>query len=81
MNLDTKRQTLSQMVDEVYDITEKMGWLKSELIYDDLSPVQEVDLLHRLKAEYIKLVIELNQFTESDFDFLIKAATAEMERP
>lgn len=81
MNLDTKRQTLSQMVDEVYDITEKMGWLKSELIYDDLSPVQEVDLLHRLKAEYIKLVTELNQFTESDFDFLIEAATAEMERP
>lgn len=81
MNLDTKRQTLSQMVDEVYDITEKMGWLKSELIYDDLSPVQEVDLLHRLKAEYIKLVTELNKFTESDFDFLIEAATAEMERP
>ena len=81
MNLDTKRQTLSQMVDEVYDITEKMGWLKSELIYDDLSPVQEVDVLHRLKAEYIKLVTELNKFTESDFDFLIEAATAEMERP
>lgn len=81
MNLDTKRQTLSQMVDEVYDITEKMGWLKSELIYDDLSPAQEVEVLHRLKAEYIKLVTELNKFTESDFDFLIEAATAEMKRP
>ena len=81
MNLDTKRQTLSQMVDEVYDITEKMGWLKSELIYDELSPAQELDLLHRLKAEYIKLVTELNKFTESDFDFLIEAATAEMKRP
>ena len=81
MNLDTKRQTLSQMVDEVYDITEKMGWLKSELIYDDLSPAQEVEVLHRLKAEYIKLVTELNQFTESDFDLLIEAATAEMKRP
>lgn len=81
MNLDTKRQTLSQMVDEVYDITEKMGWHKSELIYDELSPVQEVEVLHRLKAEYIKLVTELNKFTESDFDFLIEAATAEMERP
>ena len=81
MNLDTKRQTLSQMVDEAYDITEKMGWLKSELIYDDLSPVQEVDLLHRLKDDYINLVTELNKFTESDFDFLIEAATAEMERP
>ena len=81
MNLDTKRQTLSKMVDEVYDITEKMGWHKSELIDDDLSPAQEVEVLHRLKAEYIKLVTELNQFTESDFDFLIEAATAEMERP
>ena len=81
MTLDTKRQTLSQMVDEVYDITEKMGWLKSELIYDDLSPAQEVEVLHRLKAEYIKLVTELNKFTESDFDFLIEAATAEMKRP
>lgn len=81
MNLDTKRQTLSQMVDEVYDITEKMGWHKSELIYDDLSPAQEVEVLHRLKAEYIKLVTELNKFTESDFNFLIEAATAEMERP
>ena len=81
MNLDTKRQTLSQMVDEVYDITEKMGWLKSELIYDELSPAQELDLLHRLKAEYIKLVTELNKFTESDFDFLIEAAKAEMKRP
>lgn len=81
MNLDTKRQTLSQMVDEVYDITEKMGWLKSELIYDDLSPAQEVEVLHHLKAEYIKLVTELNKFTESDFDFLIEAATAEMKRP
>lgn len=81
MNLDTKRQTLSQMVDEVYDITEKMGWHKSELIYDELSTAQEVEVLHRLKAEYIKLVTELNQFTESDFDFLIEAATAEMKRP
>lgn len=81
MNLDTKRQTLSKMVDEVYDITEQMGWLKSELIYEELSPAQELDVLDRLKAEYIKLVTELNQFTESDFDFLIEAATAEMERP
>ena len=81
MNLDTKRQTFSQMVDEAYDITEKMGWLKSELIYDDLSPAQEVEVLHRLKAEYIKLVTELNKFTENDFDFLIEATTAEMKRP
>ena len=81
MNLDTKHQTLSQMVDEVYDITEKMGWLKSELIYDDLSPAQELDVLYRLKDEYINLVTELNQFTESDFNFLIEAATAEMKRP
>ena len=81
MNLDTKRQTLYQMVNEAYDITEKMGWYKNVLIYEDLSPAQELDVLYRLKYAYINLVTELNQFTESDFNFLIEAATAEMERP